>query len=148
MSVMRRVRTIVLETDVAQSVAGAGVPGWLQGSPANAADGAQINALFDLGPDWDQYTTVAITVRSTVATSLSAVAASFRDDATATMNNNRICRDCVNGAAGSIVSVTVTSLGQFHVSVMGRYLVVKADNTPGGGAQGPLSKIAISAFCG
>lgn len=146
MSVFRRPPTLVMETDVAPVPAGGLRPGWVTGTPANAPDGTQINALFDLGPDWDQYTRVAIGVRSTVATSLSNIAASFRNDGVATMNNDRTCRDCVNGVAGSIASLTVSSIGQFHVNVSGRYLVVKADNTAAGGAQGPNSKFVVTAL--
>jgi hypothetical protein len=150
MAIFHRAPIAVLETDVNQGVAGGLRPSWLSGTPANLADGAASVALFDLGPDWDQYTILTLIVRSTTAISLSAITASSRDDPVAAANPSRYLReDCLDAGGPSILSATVSTAsvaGATRVRPSGRYLAVTFTNTAGGGAQGPSSKITVTAY--
>lgn len=63
MTIARSVPTLVLRTDVSAIPLGVGnVPGWVSGSPANLAASTNVFCVFDLGPNWDQYKIITVSV--------------------------------------------------------------------------------------
>ena len=137
---------LVMETDVNPVAAGNG-PGWVSGTPANLADGASVVCVFDLGPDWGQYTVAQISTKSTVATSLSAVQVAGSDNTT--WSDNRRCRSLTNASDAQTLYATVNTAGgaqQSLVKPSGRYLLVSITNTAAAGAQGASSKVAVTVY--
>ena len=139
---------IVMETDVGAVTAGGITHGWVSGTPANLADGATVDVLFDLGPLWQQYTQVQLSILSATATSLSSIQASSSD--TTTKNTLRRLRTIDSTAVGTMFATITTVQGpqQVFVRPMGRYLFVTLTNTAAGGAQGATSKVVAAAYPG
>lgn len=139
---------IVMETDVGAVTAGGLNHGWVSGTPANLADGATVDVLFDLGPLWQQYAEVQMSINSSTATSLSSVQASSSD--TTTKNTLRRLRTIDSTPVSTMFATisTVTGPQQVFLRPMGRYLFVTLTNTAAGGAQGATSKVAAAAYPG
>ena len=143
---VRRQPVLVMETGVNQ-VPGGTQAGWVSGNPAGLGDGASVNVAFDLGPDWDQYPVIGLSVQPVGAISLSAVSASGSD--TATFNfARRLAGAFTPGAAFSVLSATLTTIGGsafIALRPMGRYVIVSMVNTAAGGAMG-ASKVVLAAY--
>lgn len=135
----------VFQTGAAPVAAGQS-GGWVSGTPANLIDGATVDVVFDLGPDWAMYTLVQLVYVSTAATSLDPVRPTFAD--TPVFNAARAPKDVATPGLGA-ASYQVTSAGGPQSSmhrIMGRYCVVRMTNTAAGGVQGAGSSVALAMF--
>ena len=143
---VRRQPVLVMETGVNQ-VPGGTQAGWVSGNPAGLGDGASVNVAFDLGPDWDQYPVIGLSVQPVGAISLSAVSASGSD--TATFNfARRLGGAFTPGASPATMYATITTAtGSAVIALrpMGRYVIVSMVNTAAGGAMG-ASKVVLAAY--
>ena len=142
--VFRRQPVLVMETGINQ-VPGGAQAGWVSGNPSGLADGASVTIVFDLGPDWDQYTTVALTVRPQGGTSLSSIQCTGNDTAVFTPYR-RLKEALASGTGNTSFTINTSSDGlQFYIRPMGRYVMVNTTNTAGGGAMG-ASKVTLAAY--
>lgn len=144
--VVRRPPVRVMESGVNQ-VPGGALAGWVSGNPAGMGDGATVSVVFDLGPDWDQYPVIGLSVQPVGAISLSAVGATGSDTP---VNNSarRLSGAYTAGAAFSVLSATLTTIGGsafIALMAMGRYVIVSLTNTAGGGVMG-ASKVTLAAY--
>jgi hypothetical protein len=146
---MLRPPIFVIETDVNPVAAGGLNPGWISGTPANLADGASADVLFDLGPLWLQYTLLQIVVLSVTATSLSAIQASSSDNTTRVAGRRVRTTSDTTPFATTFFTVTTSGGAQAcFIRPMGRYLFLQVTNTAAGGAQGALAKVTVSGYPG
>lgn len=143
---VRRQPVLVMETGVNQ-VPGGTQAGWVSGNPAGLADGASVNVVFDLGPDWDQYPVIGLSVQPVGATSLSAISASGSD--TVAFNfARRLAGAFTPGASPSTLYATITTgAGSAVIALrpMGRYVIVSMTNTAAGGVMG-ASKAVLATY--
>lgn len=137
-----RPSSFILETDVA---AGAS-PGWISGTLSSLAASASVTILFDLGPNWDVYPGVAISV-APLAPSSGLTAVKIMSSDTTTVNAARVCPAAASGVfAGLNVAITVAGGAQsITVRPMGRYLFVQATNADAINALGASSKVTMGA---
>lgn len=144
---LRRPPALVMESDVTPVVAGGASPGWVSGSLASLAASALAICIFDLGPNWDQYSLASITVLSTSPSSgLSAVQVS--GSATPTSQSSRRMKEAFSAVVGTIYAALTTAGGpqSFQVRPIGRFVVVVATNADATNAQGAASKIVLAAY--
>jgi hypothetical protein len=144
--VFRRPPVLVLETDVNPVVAGGRSAGWVTGTPALLADGASVNIIFDLGPDWDQYVIAAFNVRPQGGQSLSGIQCTGSN--TVVPDTTRRLKE-VGAGAPSNTNLTISTASdgnQFYVRPCGRFLTVTVTNTATFGAQTAASKVVATIF--
>ena len=144
--VVRRQPVLVLETG-ANPVVGGGPAGWVSGNPSGLADGATINAVFDLGPEWDQYPIIGLIVQPVGAASLSAVTP-VGSDTPAYNSGRRLTAAYTSASNFSQVFATLVSANgatTIYVRPAGRYVVIAMTNTAGSGAMG-ASKVTLVAY--
>lgn len=142
----RRLPVLVMETDVAQVAAGAG-PGWVSGTPAGLAAAGSTAVVFDLGPDWRQYTVAQVGVLPMGPSSgLSGVQAMGSDNTSS--NPARRLKDLsVVGSANSSFSISTASNGHgFIVRPFGRFLIVTMTNADAANALGAASKVSVALY--
>ncbi|MGM9480297.1 hypothetical protein ACS5PN_03795 [Roseateles sp. NT4] len=119
----------------------------MSGSPASLAAGASVDCVFDLGPDWRQYTLVCVTVTSTAPAAQFASVFMVGSDTTAN-NSSRRLGPAFSNAAGSWFVTTFTSASgaaEMHTRPKGRYLLVRINNEATN-PQGSASKVTLTAF--
>lgn len=144
---------IVAETDVgAVGSAATSSGGWVSGTPASLADGASATVIFDMGINWRHYGTVALSILSTTATSLSDIQVISADTAALPSPVTKRLKELntpTSGTAlaGSLYVVTTANGSQSGLfRPMGRYVIVRCTNTAAGGVQGAGSKICFAAY--
>lgn len=144
--VFRRQPVLVMETGINQ-VPGGAQAGWVSGNPAGLADGATATVVFDLGPQWDQYPVIGLSVQPVGATGFSAVQA-FGSDTTAVNSARRLTGGfSASGAPSALLASILSADGASSIALrpMGRYVVVQMTNTAAGGAMG-ASKATLAAY--
>lgn len=145
--VMLSLPVLLMETDAKPVTAGGKFAGWVSGTPAALADGASVTGgvVFDLGPDWDQYASIMLSVQPVGATSLSAVAASGSDSAV--VNLSRRLNSPASVSFNDAYATITTAGGGSSVPLrpMGRFVIVSMTNTALGGVMGD-SKVTLAAY--
>ena len=146
--VFRRQPVLVMETGINQ-VPGGAQAGWVSGNPAGLADGASVTGgvVFDLGPDWDQYPVVGLTMLPVGATGFSGVSPTG-SDSTANNAGRRLTGAFTSGATFSQVFATMNSAnGSVTIALrpIGRYVIVTMTNTAAGGVMG-ASRVTLAAY--
>ena len=144
------VPTLIMISGSSQSVAGGqSASGWVSGDIASLAASATAIALFDIGPDWDQYHTITININPVGPSSgLSNIQFSGRDDPTLAIDPLRRMGPA-NSTAGQVYSGAVTTAGgpqQFVVRPVGRFVVVSATNADGANPVGAAAHICVVAL--
>lgn len=140
--------TFLAETDKNQISAGGSTPGWVGGTTANLAASSQVNIVFDLGQDWDQYSVIAANAFSQ-APSVSGLTVLWRSsDTTSLVGVTRALRDMANTTMRPISDTftTAQAVGSYFLKPMGRYLIAQVTNADATNAQGAGSKVTIAAF--
>ena len=140
---------LVMETGL-NAVAGGDVPGWVSGSPANLAASGNFSAVFDLGPDWDQYSVLYLAILPQAPSSgLASVLATGSD--TPSPNLNRRLQVVGATTVGSLFAASLLSAngaqGAF-VRPMGRYVAVNGTNADASNALGAGAKVTLAAYPG
>lgn len=122
--------------------------GWISGNIDAQAAGTTVRCLFDLGPTWDQYPELVITVKHVGPSTGASVYFCGRDDAVAADNTARQLgpryQNAVNGQTYSAAIVPGTF--NYVVRPAGRYLVATVINTDGINALGAGSKVTVAAY--
>lgn len=141
--------TIIMETGVNPVTPGGLVPGWVSGDPAGLAASAQVNAIFDLGPHWDRYGLVAVTVNPAGPSSgFSAVQASGADTPS-NYDNRRAMAYAFQGSGQSRMFATfntVAAAGQVFLRPNGRFFTVNGTNADAANAMGAGAKFTVAAY--
>ena len=143
----RKVPVVVMETDVSPVPAsGSTRAGWVSGTIASLAASASFTAIFDLGPDWDQYTLAQVCMFPQGPSSgLANVQVQGFD--TSSLGNGRVCNFAFATTVAIIYSAVASSL-TFHVRPVGRYLFIRGVNADAVNAQGATAKITVAAYPG
>lgn len=141
--------TIVAETGVNPVVAFSGQPGWVSGDPAGLAASAQVNAIFDLGPHWDRYGLVAVTVNPAGPSSgFSAVQASGADTPS-NYDHRRAMAYAFQGSGQARMFAafnTASAAGQVFLRPNGRFFTVNGTNADAANAMGANAKFTLAAY--
>lgn len=129
------------------AVAPAGsMAGWVSGDIASLAALGVATAIFDLGPNWDQYNCVQVGIIPAAPSSgLTAVQAFSSDDATFNAATD-VQLNNVWGATFAALSVAVATPQTCIFAPMGRYFIVRATNVDAVNAQGAGAFIRITAY--
>lgn len=138
-------RVVIMETGLIAP----GGPTWISGNPANLAGNASVNCLFDLGPDWMDYTMLQVVIRSQgPSTGLINITATSRDNPVAAVNGNRYLKEMYNTATSILYASVLTSnaAGCINLRPMGRYLVINMTNGDATNAIGSQAGIAIAGY--
>lgn len=121
-------------------------PGWVSGDIASLVALAVATAIFDLGPNWDQYNCVQLhVVPAGPSSGLTAVSAFSSDDATFSAATD-VQLNNVWGATFAALSVAVAAPQTCIFAPMGRYFIVRATNVDAVNAQGAGAFIRITAY--
>lgn len=134
--VYRRQPVLVMEAGLNQ-VVGGGQAGWVSGNPSALADGATVIAVFDLGPDWDQYPILQLIIYPVGAASFSALQV-LGSDTQAYVVKRRLRPANAAGDFATFYNTVATAGGptSAYTRPAGRYVTVIATNTAGSGAMG------------
>ncbi|AKA60337.1 hypothetical protein P26218_34 [Rhodoferax phage P26218] len=129
------------------AIAGGGTQfGWISGDIAGLALSATAIAIFDLGPNWDQYNVVQVgVVPAGPSSGLSAVQVFSSDDAAFNATTDVQLNNTWATTFGAI-SAAITTPQTSGFSPMGRYLIVRATNADGINAQGAGAFIRVTAY--
>lgn len=120
--------------------------GWVSGDIASLALSATATAIFDLGPNWDQYNCVQVgVVPAGPSSGLSAVQAFSSDDAAFTAATD-VQLNNVWGATFGAISAAVTTPQTCSFAPMGRYFIVRATNADAVNAQGAGAFLRVTAY--
>ena len=144
--VVRRQPVLVMETGANPVVGGGPAAGWVSGNPAGLADGATSSAVFDLGPEWDQYPILQIIINPVGATSFTGVQI-FGSDTPSYLSRRRLRSIDATGDFATFFNTVATAGGPQATSLRpaGRYITVIATNTAGSGAMG-ASAVTLVAY--
>ena len=125
---------------------GGSMPGWISGDIASLAALQVATAIFDLGPNWDQYNCVQVgIVPAGPSSGLTAVSAFSSDDAAFNAATD-VQLNNVWGATFAALSVAVAAPQTCIFAPMGRYFIVRATNVDAVNAQGAGAFIRITAY--
>jgi hypothetical protein len=139
---------VMMETGVNPVIAGNG-PGWVSGTPANLAAGTSTNVLvlFDLGPNWQNYTMLQAIINGALPSSgLTGFQLFSRDDPAVAINMSR--RLFQANGSGSTISLAITSGSAIGTTArpMGRYLIASMNNADATNAQGTGAKVTLAMY--
>lgn len=138
-----------METGVNPVTPGGSVPGWVSGDPAGLAASAQVHAIFDLGPHWERYGLVAVTVNPTVPSSgFSAVQASGADTPSNYDARRALAHAFQSGGQSRmfVAFTTGAGAGQVFLRPNGRFFTVNATNADATNAMGANAKFTLAAY--
>jgi len=128
------------------AVAGGGTqPGWVSGDLANQAANTLNTIVFDLGPTWYNYRFVQIAVNPEGPSTGLSVSCRSSDDAVFSAAEDALL-NAASGTAFGAVAVAITSPQTCVYRPMGRYFIVRPQNTDLVNAQGPNALIRLTAY--
>ena len=139
----------VFETGVNAVQAGTRFGGWVSGDLANLAASATVNALFDLGDDWESFVFgAAVIFPSSPSTGLGSVQVFGRPDGVAGVYPSRRLKDPASTGASTNLATITTGPGPQQITFrpMGRYVVISATNSDATNAQGGSGKITLAVY--
>ncbi|EGK72461.1 hypothetical protein METUNv1_01226 [Methyloversatilis universalis FAM5] len=139
--------TITAASGTNPVVAGDAMPGWVSGDIANLAPSAGVTVIFDLGPHWDRYGVVSVSVFPQAPSSgLNAV--QIYSGPNASTSSIRRLQHAFGSNWGSTFSNMASANGtnQTHVRPTGRYVMVYAVNADAANALGASSSVIIAAY--
>jgi len=139
---------LVMETDVRPVTAGGNTPGWVSGSIAALGLSASVNCLFDLGPEWNQYTSVNFCISPIGPSSGLSNVAAFGSDSTTINTSRRLGFAAANTVNSSLTASMTVANGAVNMLVnpQGRFVFLQATNADGANALGATSKVTLTAF--
>lgn len=139
-------KTIIMETGANQVSGGTDEYGWVSGDPSGLAASGAVLIVFDLGPYWDLLNILSLSVVVNGPTTGVNLAASARDDATATLNTARRLGFAFAGT-NSLFSVTGLAPGSMNYVLrpQGRYVQLSFSNPDAANACGIGTKVTLTA---
>lgn len=145
MSRVERAPVLVMETGANQVSAGSGKPGWVSGRPSNlAAGGASVDVFFDLGPDWDQYAMVQVSIYPNTA--LTMTVQHSCSEAVSFEYSKRPCFAFQANTGNATSFVTSGSQVSYLVRPLGRVQGLRCTNTDGANSTGAAAKLTLAAY--
>ncbi len=140
------VPTLHMRTTDTAVTAGGSVAGWVSGTIASLAASASATMIFDLGPNWDQYPYVTVTVNPQGSSSGLTALQVFGSRTTTDTDVERLNFAYATSFAGQSVAPTTANGVQSGIyRPAGRYVIVKATNADGTNAQGASASVAVTA---
>lgn len=139
---------IVMKTGVSAVPSGGNVPGWISGDPASLAASASVTAIFDLGPDWQQYTVAAVCVYP-VGSSSGFSNVFITSSATTSADNSRRPNFISSTSYASAFSASLTTANggsTAHIRPQGRFLTVALTNADAVNPMGAAASVTVTIY--
>ena len=146
MLLVTRTPVMLFESGV-NAVPGGGVAGWVSGDIASLAASATVNVVFDLGPEWRQYSYLELTVIPVAPSSGLNPVQFFASDSVAPNSARRRGSPFATGGTTYFVNLaTGPGTQTMAMRPAGRYLICKATNADAANAQGATARVTLAAF--
>ena len=119
--------------NVSVVTAGGLIPGWVSGDPSGLAISGSVNTLFDLGPNWADYSTFVVGVHAANATTATgAMAIHNCDTSNPTFNiRTRAIDASQSGTTPAIISSLTPAINALNYTIChirARYVMVVVTN--------------------
>lgn len=142
----RRVPVLVMEAGIGPVSPGGPDAGWVSGNLANLGPSATVQAVFDLGPDWDQYGLCQLNVLNPTSPHAGLGVQPGGSDTTAYSGSRRLSHAF---SAQSDITYKIVGAAKSEALTMrpvGRYLVVILGNADAAVPISAAARVVLTAY--
>lgn len=139
--------TLIMTDRNTPVTAGGATHGYISGTPASLAASATVSVWFDLGPEFDQYQGVVVSIAPSGASSGFSAVSAFGGDKVGISTGRRL-NGRYSSTSSTIYASINTSVGQqsFEVRPFGRYFGVQLSNADASNPMDANASVSIAAF--